>query len=217
VQFQHGREVTAHDVVYSFTRLLNSPKPLPVTDLFRHIQGAKEFMQGKTHHVQGLKAVDRYTLQMELEAPLASALALLGLASAAVVPQEEVERLGERFGRTPVGTGPFKFVRWEPHQEIVLEANDHYYEGRPFLDAIVFKIVVGGKFEERFAKFVQGNVAETIIPGSKIDEVRAAPKYQQYQRFRKPALALLYLGFNTRMKPFDDRRVRQAFNYAVDK
>ena len=86
-----------------------------------------------------------------------------------MVPQEEVERLGEHFGRAPVGTGPFKFVRWEPNHEIVLEANNHYYEGRPFLDAVVFKIVVGEKFEETFAEFLEGNLEETIIPGGKID------------------------------------------------
>ena len=217
VKFHHGREVTAHDVVYSFTRLLDPEKPLPVTELFRRIQGAKEFMQGKAQDVQGLKAVDRYTLQMVLEEPLAPALAVLGLAHAAVVPQEEVERLGERFGRAPVGTGPFKFVRWEPNQEIVLEANDQYYEGRPFLDAIVFKIVVGGKLEERFAEFLKGNLEETIIPSGKTDEVRTDPQYRQYQRFRKPTLSLLYIGFNTQLKPFDDKRVRQAFNYAVNK
>ena len=48
-------------------------------------------------------------------------------------------------------------------------------------------------------------------------EVRVNPQYRQYQYVRKPTLGLLYLGFNTQMKPFDDRRVRQAFNYAVNK
>ena len=47
--------------------------------------------------------------------------------------------------------------------------------------------------------------------------MRVNPQYRQYQHFRKPTLSLLYLGFNTQMKPFDDRRVRQAFNYAVNK
>jgi oligopeptide transport system substrate-binding protein len=217
VKFHHGREMTAHDVVYSFTRLLDPKRPMPVTELFRHIQGAAEFLQGKTNSVQGLKAVDRYTLQIVSEEPLAPFLAALGLHNTMVVPQEEVEKPGERFGRAPVGTGPFKFVRWEPNQEIVLEANDQYHEGRPFLDTIVFKIVVGSKFEERFAEFLQGNLEETIIPSEKTDEVYVDPRYQKYQRVRKPKLSLLYIGFNTRVKPFDDKRVRQAFNYAVDK
>jgi oligopeptide transport system substrate-binding protein len=215
VMFHHGREVTAHDVVYSFTRLLNSQKRVPVTEIFRYIQGAKAFMQGKTDNVEGLKPMDRYTLQIVLEEPLAPSLVILGLAHAAVVPREEVEKRGEQFGRAPVGTGPFKFVRWEPNQEIVLEAHDRYYEGRPFLDTIVFKI--GSSYEETFAKFLQGNLEETIIPSGKTDEVRADPKYRQYQRVRISTLSLSYLGFQTQRKPFDNRLVRQAFNYAVDK
>jgi oligopeptide transport system substrate-binding protein len=217
VTFHHGREVTAHDVVYSLTRLLDPNRPGPLTELFQHIQGAEDFVQGKTQRVRGLKAVDRYTFQMVLEEPLAPLLAALGLPNAAIVPQEEVERLRDRFGWEPVGAGPFKFVRWEPNQEIMLEANDRYYEGRPFLDAVVFKIVAGSKLEERFAEFLKSNLEEAIIPGGETEAVRTDPKYQQYQRFRKPTLSFLYIGFNTRLKPFDDTRVRQAFNYAVNK
>jgi oligopeptide transport system substrate-binding protein len=217
VTFHHGREVTAQDVVYSFTRLLDLKRPVNSAEFFRRIRGARDFMQGKTTSVQGLKVVDRYTLQIVLEEPLAPFLAALGIANAAVVPQDEVEQLGDRFGRAPVGTGPFKFVRWVPNQEIVLAANDNYYEGRPFLDAVVFKIVDGTTWEERFGEFLKGHLEETIIPSEKTDEVHVDPQYQKYQRIRKPTLSLLYIGFNTQLKPFDDRRVRQAFNYAVNK
>lgn len=215
VKFHHGREVTAEDFVYSFTRLLDPKNPSPRSEFFRRIQGARDFLQGNTTSVRGLKALDRYTLQIVLEEPFAASLAVLGLGNAAVVPREEVERLGENFAQAPVGAGPFKFVRWEPAQEIVLEANPDYYEGRPFLDAIVFKI--GRKFEEAFAEFLTGNLEETIIPSEKTDEVHTALKYRQYQYVRRPMLGLLYIGFNTQIKPFDDKRVRQALNYGVNK
>jgi oligopeptide transport system substrate-binding protein len=217
VRFHHGREVTAQDFVYSFSRFLNSQKSVPVTKFFLRVQGAQDFMQGKTQHVEGLKALDRYTLQLLLEEPLAPSLLLLALANAYVVPQEEVERQEERFGRSPVGTGPFKFVRWEQNKEIVLEANDQYYEGRPFLNMLVYKIVAGSRLEERFAEFLRGDLEETIIPSDKTEEVRTNPQYQRYQRVSRPALSLIYIGFNTQPKPFDDKRVRQAFNYAVNK
>jgi oligopeptide transport system substrate-binding protein len=215
VQFHHGREVTAQDFVYSFTRLLSPKAPGPVTDFLRRIQGAEEFFQGKATSVHGLKTIDRYTIQIALKQPFAPSLTVLGLANAAVVPQEEVERLGDHFAQAPVGAGPFKLVRWEPGKEIVLEANEHYYEGRPFLDTIVFKI--GGTFEQTFTQFLAGELDEAIIPSGKTQEARNHANYEQYQLLRRPTLGLLYIGFNTQVKPFDDKRVRQAFNYAVDK
>ena len=215
VKFHHGREVTADDFVYSFSRLLKAAKPGPLTELLRRIQGAKDVMPGKTDEIQGLQAVDRYTLRMVLEEPFAPLLAALGLANAAVVPREVVEQQGEHFARAPVGTGPFTFVRWEPGREIVLQANEQYYEGRPFLDTVVFTI--GGTFEAKFADFLQGNLEEALIPSAKTGEVRTDPQYQKFQRVRKPTLSLLYIGFHTQHKPFDDKRVRQAFNYAVNK
>ena len=123
--------------------------------------------------------------------------------------------MGDRFAQAPVGAGPFKLVRWEPGKEIVLAANEHYYEGRPFLDTVVFK--VGGTFEQTFAQFLAGTLDEAIIPSGKTEEVQKEPGYRQYQLLRRPTLGLLFIGFNTHLKPFDDKRVRQAFNYAVDK
>src|SRR5262245_15520624 len=215
VKFHHGREVTAADFVYSFTRLLDAKKPGPLTVFLRRIQGADEFMKGTTHTVQGLQAVNKYTLRITLDEPFAPLLAVLGLANAAVVPKEKVEGQEEKFARMPIGTGPFRLSRWEQNKQIVLEANERYHEGRPFLDSVVFKI--GGTPEDAFADFLAGKLEDASIPSGKQDEVYASPQFRQYQLMRKPTLSLLYIGFNTKMKPFDDVRVRRAFKYAVNK
>src|SRR5262249_969667 len=97
----------------------------------------------------------------------------------------------------------------------VLEANEQYYEGRPRLDTVVFTI--GQTFEQRFAQFLAGNLEEALIPAGKTEAVDADPQYRQYQKLSKPTLGLLFSGFNTQVKPFDDRRVRQPFNSAVNK
>src|SRR5262249_40774268 len=76
---------------------------------------------------------------------------------------------------------------------------------------------IEGKFEEEFAQFIKGNLEEAIIPSERTDAILADPQYGKYHFVRKPSLSLLFIGFNTRLKPFDDKRVRQAFNYAVDK
>ena len=205
VKFHHGREVTADD----------AKKPGPLTVFLKRIHGANEFMKGTSPRVEGLKAVDRYTLRITLDEPYAPLLAVLGVANAAVVPKEKVEGQEERFARAPIGTGPFKLVRWDQSKEIVLEANDRYFEGRPYLDTVSYRI--GVTYEDMFGDFISGKLEDSLIPSSKTEEVHSDPRYRQYQLLRKPTLKVLYIAFNTRMKPFDDVRVRRALNYAVDK
>src|SRR5215813_13435076 len=171
VRFHNGREVTADDFVYSFTRLLDPAVRSPVTDSFKYIRGVEDFQAGKTPQVEGLQAPDRYTLRISLKEPYAPFLSALAMSNAKVVPREEVAKLGEQFGHHPVGSGPFAFVRWQQRQEIVLQAYNFYYEGRPFLDQIVFKISTDKHFEEDFAAFLKGELEETVVPGSKEEEI----------------------------------------------
>ena len=214
VKFHHGREVTSDDVVYSFTRLLDPRLRSGGADHFMTIQGAPEFREGKAKQVAGLVALDRYTVRVTLTEASVPFVSILAVGQAKIVPRELVEEQGEAFGLQPVGTGPFKFVRWERGKEIVLAANPDYFDGPPKLSRLVFRIFPGERLDSVFADFQAGNLEDSPIPSKDYRQIIAS---QAYQYFRRPIFSLRHYGLNTRMKPLDDRRVRQALVYAIDR
>lgn len=214
VKFHNGREVTAGDFVFSLSRILSKETKSPVASLFFNIQGAKQFHEGTMPSVTGLRAVDPYTLKIELEAPFAPFLSVLGMANAKVIPKEE---LGPHFGTKPVGTGPFRYSTWVPGKEIVLTANRDYFAGRPFLDSLHFRIYHNIEWERIFSDFEDGHLDQSIIPSHKYDLILSDVRYRQHYKFiSRPQLNLVYVGMNVNMFPLNDHRVRQAFSYAVD-
>jgi peptide/nickel transport system substrate-binding protein/oligopeptide transport system substrate-binding protein len=213
VKFHNGREMTSDDVVYSFTRLLDPRVRSGGADLFMHIQGATEFREGRAKQVTGITAPDRYTVRITLtEAPVPF-VSLLAVGQAKIVPREIVEEQGEGFGSQPVGTGPFRFVRWERGKEIVLAANTDYFDRPPKLARLVFRIF-GGRLEGAFPEFQSGALEDSWIPTKDYRQIIAS---QAYQYVRRPIFNLRHYGLNTRTKPLDDRRVRQAILYAIDR
>ena len=214
VHFHNGREVVAEDVVYSLSRLLDPAVDSPRSWFLDRIQGAAAFQSGAAKDLEGLKSLDRYTVKIVLSEPFAPFISILGLPHTSVIPREEVERLGAGFAAAPVGTGAFRFVRWERGREILLEANEQYYRKRAALDRIQFVIFPGSVQRDMLRAFQRGELEETPVPPQDLDELLAAGKYQV---IRKPTLSIRLLGFNLERSPFDQEAVRQAFNYAIDK
>jgi oligopeptide transport system substrate-binding protein len=215
VKFHNGREVIADDVAYSLSRLLDPTVQFKYNWALVKIKGVPEFQAGRAKDIEGIRAIDRYTLQITLSEPFAPFISVLGLPQFAVIPREEVERLGGDFGFSPVGTGPFRFVRWERGSEILLEANEHYFRKRPVLDQIRFVIFPGEPVAEILASFERKELEQSPIPPDRRKELLETDKYTIIQ---KPTLSLLVLmGFNLESPPFDKLEVRQAFNYAIDK
>ena len=214
VKFHHGREVTSDDVVYSFTRLVDPKTRSGGADHFMGIQGALDFREGRAKQIAGLVAVDRYTVRVSLAEAAVPFVSVLAVGQAKIVPKELVEDQGEAFGTQPVGTGPFRFVRWERGKEIVLAANPEYFDGPPKLARLVFRIFPGERLDAVFAEFQAGALEDSPVPSRDYRKVISNPAYQYV---RRPMFSLRHYGLNTKMKPLDDRRVRQALVYAIDR
>jgi len=214
VQFHNGRELSAEDVVYSLSRLLDPTVHSPRSWFLNKVKGAAQFQAGTTQVLGGIKAMDRYTVQITLSEPFAPFISILGLPHTSIIPREEVERSGADFAIEPVGTGPFRFVGWDRGREIVVEANEHYFRGRPALDRVRFVIFPGRAESDMLRAFEQGELEESPITP---DRRQALLEAGSYPVIHKPTLSLRLLGFNCERPPFDQREVRQAFNYIIDK
>ncbi|MBI2528500.1 MAG: ABC transporter substrate-binding protein [Candidatus Rokubacteria bacterium] len=213
VKFHHGREVTAEDVVYSLTRILDPRTRSGAADSFAGIEGAQAFREGRARQVSGLVAVDRHTVRVTLSETQAPFVSVLALGHAKIVPRELVGEQGEGFGVHPVGTGPFRFLRWERGKEIVLGANAEYWDGPPRLSRIVYRIFPGESSDLICREFEQGGLEESPVP----PPCRSKAGDPRYQYVRRSTFSVRFYGFNTRLRPLADPRVRQAIAYAVDR
>jgi len=136
------------------------------------------------------------------------------MTTAYVVPQEEVVRFGQDFGTRPVGTGPFTLAEWKHGQELMLTAREGYFEGKARIDRILYRVIP----EDLTAvmEFETGRLDALLIPSSEYRRFRTDPIWSA-RIFGRPGLNTYYLGLNCTRPPFNDRRVRQAVNMAIDR
>lgn len=215
VKFHHGREVTADDVVYSLTRLANPKIGSAAADLFLNVKGASDFRAGRSESIAGLSAVDRYTVQVTLTEALVPFVSVLAVGHAKIVPRDVVEQKGdEAFGTAPVGTGPFRFLKWDRGREIALGGNVNYFGGAPRLAGLVYRIFPGAPWDAVYAEFQRGHLEDAPPP---LRDYRRAVTAAGEAYVKRPLLSVRFYGFNTRVKPLGDRLVRQALSHAIDR
>jgi len=217
VKFHNGREMTAEDVKYTLDRVTNPATQSPGAGFFASIAGYDEVAGGKAQSLSGVSVVDPLTVRIELSRPDATFLHVMGLNFAHVVPKEAVEEHGADFGRNPVGTGAYKLAEWTTGQRLVFEKNQDYWrEGVPYLDQITFEIG-----QEPVVALLRLQNGEVDIPGdgippAKFQEVMNDPE-QKARVVEGGQLHTGYVTMNVTAEPFDDVKVRQAVNMAINK
>ena len=217
VKFHNGRELTADDVVYTLTRVLDPKTGSPGAGFYVGIKGAQEFIDGQTTSVEGIKALDPNTVQFTLNSPDVTFLNKMALNFAFIVPKEAVEQEGENFGHKPTGTGPYTLKEWKSGEFLAFERNPSYFfEGRPNIDKIT--IQVGVAPDVALLRLEKGEIHLMGDPPPGADWARITGDAAWKDRIEVEATVnTTYIAINVTTPPFDDVKVRQALNHAIDK
>ncbi|MCG8513606.1 MAG: ABC transporter substrate-binding protein [Halanaerobiales bacterium] len=213
-----GREVTAEDWVWTFNYICNPETKSPRAYFIDMIKGYEEFRAGTTDSLSGVKALDKYTLEITLSSPRAYFINVLAYNAFVVLPHEDVEKWGEDWNFHPVGTGAFKFERWDQDSVVVLNRNENYWmkdaDGNqlPYLDRLEFWIIPDYVF--MWEEFEIGNIYQTFVDDPFYHD--AKDKYGEFY-MERPQYGTYYYGMNVEKEPFTDVRVRKAMNYAINR
>jgi oligopeptide transport system substrate-binding protein len=210
--FHDGRSVTAQDVIFSWERAADPDTGSDTAlNYLGDIVGVNEMLNGRSDHIQGLRAVDDHTLAVQLTAPAVYFLAKLAYPVAFVVDEANVRQAD--WEHQPNGTGPFKLVTWEDDELILLARHEPYYGAA----AQVAHVVLDLGASLPLAQYENGEIDLVGIGGTTLERARDpnSPFYDQL--VTGVSMCTSTIGLNNHMPPFDDVRVRQAFNYALDK
>ncbi len=217
VKFHNGRAMTSADVKYSFERAVNPATQSPGGGYFGMIAGYDDVAGGKATTLSGIETPDDKTVVFKLTRPDATFLHLMAINFGYVVPKEEVEKAGADWGKQPVGTGAFKFSEWAPGQYIKLERNKDYFRaGVPYLDNVTFEFGQDPTVAVLRLKKGEIDIVGDGIPPAQFAEIMADPANKELIA-EGNQLHTGYVTMNVTQAPFDNVKVRQAVNMAINK
>ena len=202
VKWHDGKPFTAKDVLYTYQITVDPKTPTAY---------AGDFLKVKKAEV-----LDDYTFRVTYDKPFAPSLISW---SSAVLPRHLLEGQDitkSSLARHPVGTGPYLFKEWLAGQKIVLVSNADYFEGRPYVDGHVTRIIpdMATMFLELRARNID---MMGLTPLQYTRQTENNLFRQSFDKYRYLAFAYTYLGYNLKHPFFADKRVRQAISYAINK
>lgn len=203
VKWHDGKEFTAWDVLFGLKTITDPRTPTAYSGDFLEVEKAE--------------VLDNYTFRVKYKEPFAPALSTWG--NLVVLPRHLLEGKDitqSPLRRAPIGTGPYRFVDWKPGERIILEANPQYFEGRPYIDKVIWKVVPDPS--TMFMELKAGNIDWMNLSPLQYARQTSEPSFSKvYNKYKYLPFAYTYLGFNLRHPFFKDKKVRQAISYAIDR
>lgn len=206
VKFSDGQPLTADDVVFTFDIPLSKDYTGPRKSTFSKIKKVEK--------------VDDYTVKFTLSEPYAPFLT--GALSYPILPKHVLKDVAikdmdkDKFSKSPIGTGPYKLVEWKSGQYLKLERNDNYFDGKPNIATITYKIIPDAN-----AMLAQLQAGELNYAPIQASDFKTAKAYEESSKKIKvletPALSYTYIGWNEANPLFKDKKVRQALTMAIDR
>jgi len=218
VKFSNGEALTASDVLYTFVRNLTIEQGVNY-DFVNAIAGAEALYNGETDTLEGFEVVDDYNFNVTLGEPFAGFLYQLATPACSIYDEQTTEAAGDSFGIDPavtVGTGPYKVESWTVNSSIVLVANENYW-GAP-ADAKRVEISIIPDASSLNMAYQNGEL--DIIDLDRIDSSIVESTYKSMYADKLVGVSrvgITYFTLNQNIEPFNDVKVRQAVQMAIDR
>jgi len=211
IKFHDGTDLNADAVVQNFERWMNGKSEADFPYFVSQFGG---FKGDESAVIKEVKAVDENKVEFTLFRPQAPFLKNLAMTAFSISSPAAIEKFGAKYIENPVGTGPFKFESWKRNDTITVVKNEEYWkDGLPKLDKIIFKVITDNS--ARLNALVKGEV--DLMDGLNPSDVAKVEADSNLQIFERPSMNIGYLGFNVEKEPFDNKKVRQAINHAINK
>jgi peptide/nickel transport system substrate-binding protein len=209
--FHNGRKLTADDIIWSLTRLMDGSKSYPGARHVRRIVGAIDVEKGQAKEISGLKKIDDSSFSMTLVEKADPGFFFYS-STTSIYPAKEAQQDG--FFNKPIGLGPFKFVEHVPGSRMVLERWEKFYKaGKPYADKVVISPM--GEAAARDIAFRNKEIDVSILGPTQYVAYKADPNLSK-GILEVAEVFTRNMGMNPTFKPFADKRVRQAINHAID-
>jgi peptide/nickel transport system substrate-binding protein len=204
VKWHDGTPFTSDDVMFTYRKIIDPKTPTAYAEDFKQVRRASN--------------PDPHTFVAEYDKPFAPALASWGMS---ILPRHLLEKY-EDISRSPlnkehpVGTGPYRFVEWKPGARVVFEANRDYFEGSPYIQRVVTRVIPDQA--TMFLELKSGGVdSMNLTPVQYTRQTETEEFRRSYNKFRYTAFNYTYLGFRLSHPFFADRKVRRAIAHAINK